>query len=77
MSILSQFTPPNTSAFPSDLSDTLSIPPHRKPPILSSEDPPDASLHSLGFPPSSPPQIPEDLRLLATTESPGAQHCST
>jgi len=77
MSILSQFIPPNTSAFPSDFSDTLSIPAHRKPPVLPSEDRPDAALRSLGFPPSSPPQIPEDLRLLATTESPGAQHCST
>lgn len=77
MSILSQFTPPNTSVFPSNLSDTLSVPPNRKLPILSGEDWPDVFLRSLGVPPSSPPQIPEDLRLLATTESPGAQHCST
>lgn len=77
MSILSQSTPSNTSAFPSDLSDMLSTPPNQKLPILSSEDWPDVFRLSLGFPPSSPPHIPEDLRLLATTESPGAQHCST
>lgn len=57
MSIQSQFTPPNISVFPSDLCDTVSIPPPWKPPIPSTEDLPDAHLHSSRFPPSSPPRM--------------------
>lgn len=72
MSILSQFTPPNTSAFPSDLGDTLSIPPIWEPPVLSTEDWPDASFIPWipTFLVSTDVHSPEDLSLLATTESP-------
>lgn len=65
MSIQRQFTPPNTSAFPSDLCDTLLIPPIPKPPTLSAQEWPDALLHSSGFPPSLPLQTCTALRISA------------
>lgn len=57
MSIQRQFTPPNTSAFPSDVWAMLLIPPIRKPPLLPTKDGPGAILHSSGFLPAWPPKM--------------------